>query len=80
VCVCVLETMSVGLGWLGLGPPCGGFPESNLLVDGLDSHVAAVFAGIWLPPPPSLSSPVEAEWIWESEEVINLYIGDMAAE
>lgn len=24
-------------------------------------------------------SPVEAEWIWKSEEVINLHIGDMLA-
>ena len=27
-----------------------------------------------------LSSLVEAEWIWDSEEVINLHIGDMSAE
>lgn len=28
----------------------------------------------------SLSSVVEAEWIWDSKEVINLHIGDMSAE
>lgn len=27
-----------------------------------------------------LSSLVEAEWIWDGEEVINLHIGDMSAE
>lgn len=68
--------MSVGLGWVH---PVGGFPEHNLLVGGWDLLVATVLRASGCAPPPS-SSPVEAEWIWDSEEVINLHIGDMSAE
>lgn len=71
-CVCV-KTMYVGLGWVhpvgdSLVTICSS-TGGTCMLPWYCGHLAA-----------PLSSLVEAEWIWDSKEVINLHIGDMSAE
>lgn len=56
---------------LGLGPSCGGSPEHNLLISRWVQCLRASGG--------THSLLVKTEWIWDSEEVINLHIGDMLA-
>lgn len=57
---------------LGLGPSCGGFPEHNPTLWWEGPACCYDMVGIWL------HGLLEA--MWDSEEVINLHIGDGLAE
>lgn len=76
VCVC-LRRRQCRL--VRVGSFLWGIPRSQAASGQVGPACCHSSAGIWrrrAPSPP----PAEAEWIWDSEEVVNLHLGDMSLE